>query len=91
MGISWRMGTVAGWKQIAANEDVGRSFKYKNGAWATTTYQVYPNAQQTFIDIKARQGEWIPPLRQVIVELVGIGQQRFDNGTVNCLIFEKYI
>lgn len=53
---------------------------------------MYPNAQQTFVDIKAREGEWLPPLRQVIVELVGVGQQRFDNdGTAERLLLEKYI
>jgi hypothetical protein len=31
------------------------------------------DAQQPFVDIKAREGEWTPPAREVIVELVGIG------------------
>lgn len=73
-------------------EDDGRSFKYKSGAWATTTYQVYTDEQQTFVEIKAREGEWTPPAREVIVELVGIGQQRFDDdGTARRLLFEEYI
>lgn len=50
------------------------------------------DAQQPFFDIKAREGEWAPPLRQVIVELVGIGQQRFDNdGMAHRLLLEKYV
>lgn len=60
-------------------EDDGCSFNYKKAAWATTTYKVYTEAQQTVVEIAARKGEWIPPARQVIVELVGIGEQSFDD------------
>lgn len=69
-------------------EDDGCSFEYKKGDWATTTYQVYTEGQQTVVEIKARKGAWTPPARQVIVELVGVGEQSFDDhGTANRLLF----
>jgi alpha-glucosidase len=67
-------------------EDDGHSFEYRTGAWATTTYRVYPDGQQTIIEIGAREGEWTPPSREVRVELVGVGEQRFqDDGTARRL------
>lgn len=69
-------------------EDDGNSFEYQSGVWATTTYRVYPEEQQWVVEIGERQGQWIPPARQVIVELVGVGEQRFqDDGTVRWLQF----
>ena len=66
-------------------EDDGSSFEYKNGAWATTTYRVSVDGK-VVLDIGARKGDWIPPSREVIVEIVGIGQQRFqDDGTARCI------
>jgi len=64
-------------------EDDGRTFEYKNGAWATTTYHVSTNRQQTIVEIAAREGQFSPPKREVIVELVGVGEQRFtDDGSL---------
>lgn len=69
-------------------EDDGRSFEYKNGAWATTTYRVSPNGEGWVVEVQAREGEWTPPEREVIVEVVGVGQQRFtDDGREHRLIF----
>ena len=69
-------------------EDDGHTFEYKNGAWATTTYRVREDGQQAIVEIAARDGEWTPPSREVIVQVVGFGEQRFqDDGTARRLIF----
>lgn len=69
-------------------EDDGHTFEYKNGAWATTAYSVSIDGQRTIFEIAARQGNWTLPLREVIVQLVGVGEQRFqDNGTASRLSF----
>ncbi|HEY9845348.1 MAG TPA: TIM-barrel domain-containing protein, partial [Candidatus Caenarcaniphilales bacterium] len=70
-------------------EDDGHSFNYQTGACATTIYQVRPQGQHMTIEIKARQGHWMPPAREVVVELVGWGEQRFsDDGTARRLLFQ---
>nr|WP_290227845.1 glycoside hydrolase family 31 protein [Trichocoleus desertorum] len=69
-------------------EDDGHTFEYRNGAWATTHYRVFPEGQQTVVEIAARQGNWTPSEREVIVELVGVGEQRFqDDGSDRRLTF----
>jgi len=69
-------------------EDDGHSFEYRAGAWTTTTYRVHQDGQQTIVEINSRDGQWTPPSREVIVQLVGVGEQRFqDDGTVNRLTF----
>jgi len=69
-------------------EDDGHTFEYKNGDWATTAYSVSADRQQAIVEIGARNGEWTPPPREVIVELVGVGKQRFqDDGTARRLQF----
>ncbi len=71
-------------------EDDGRTFEYKNGAWATTTYHVSTNRQQTIVEIAAREGQFSPPKREVIVELVGVGEQRFtDDGSGRRITFYR--
>jgi alpha-glucosidase len=71
-------------------EDDGRTFEYKNGAWATTTYHVSTNRQQTIVEIAAREGQFSPPKREVIVELVGVGEQRFtDDGSLRRITFYR--
>jgi len=71
-------------------EDDGRTFEYKNGAWATTTYHVSTNRQQTIVEITAREGQFSPPKREVIVELVGVGEQRFtDDGSLRRITFYR--
>ncbi|MGK7874378.1 MAG: glycoside hydrolase family 31 protein [Xenococcaceae cyanobacterium] len=67
-------------------EDDGQTFEYQRGAWATTTYSVHPEGEQIIIEIGRRRGEWTPPMREILVELVGIGKQRFaDDGTARRL------
>lgn len=53
-------------------EDDGHSFEYRAGAWATTAYRVHQAGQQTIVEIGSRDGQWIPPSREVIVQLVGV-------------------
>ena len=63
-------------------EDDGNSFEYQTGAFSSTTYRVRQDGQQVVVEIEARQGSWTPPIREVIVEVVGVGEQRFpDDGT----------
>lgn len=69
-------------------EDDGHSFEYRTGAWATTTYRVRADGQQVNVEIQSRDGEWTPPSREVIVQIVGVGEQSFqDDGTARLLTF----
>lgn len=69
-------------------EDDGHSFAYRDGACSTTTYRVYLEDTQVVVEIQARQGQWTPHPRNVIVEVVGKGEQEFvDDGSVRRLIF----
>ncbi len=69
-------------------EDDGHTFEYKTGASCTTTYRVRTEGQQTLVEIKAREGGFSPAAREAIVELVGVGEQRFvDDGTERQLTF----
>lgn len=69
-------------------EDDDRSFEYKTGAWATTTYRVYSEGEAAIVEIGARQGEFSIPERDVVVELVGVGEQQFrDDGTARRISF----
>jgi alpha-glucosidase len=69
-------------------EDDGHTFEYKTGAFSTTTYRVRSEGQQTIVEIGEREGNWTPPGREVLVELVGVSQQRFaDDGTARQLTF----
>jgi alpha-glucosidase len=69
-------------------EDDGHTFEYKTGASSTTTYRVHSEGQQIIVEIEAREGGWTPAEREVIVELVGVGEQRYvDDGTARQLTF----
>ena len=69
-------------------EDDGHTFEYKTGASCTTAYRVRTEGQQTLVEIKAREGDFSPAAREAIVELVGVGEQRFvDDGTERQLTF----
>jgi alpha-glucosidase len=69
-------------------EDDGESFEYENGDWSTTTYQVYAENEKTIVEVNARVGSWQPQPRTVIVEVVGVGEQQFeDDGTARRLVF----
>ncbi|MBD2251333.1 glycoside hydrolase family 31 protein [Nostoc parmelioides] len=69
-------------------EDDGRSFEYKTGVFCTTHYRIYTQKEQTIVEIGAREGEFSPAEREMIVELVGVGEQRFvDDGSAKELVF----
>lgn len=68
-------------------EDDGESFEYENGIWTTTTYQVRVDNGATIVEIDERVGKWQPQPRTVTVEVVGVGEQSFeDDGTARKLI-----
>ncbi len=70
-------------------EDDGHSFEYRTGAFATLTCRAYAETAQTVIEIDPRQGNWSPPQREIIVELVGAGEQRCpDDGTAHQFRFQ---
>jgi alpha-glucosidase len=74
--------------ELTFYEDDGHTFEYKTGAFCTTTYRVRSEGEQTIVEIGAREGNWTPVAREILVELVGIGEQRFvDDGTARQLIF----
>ncbi|MBW4468068.1 MAG: glycoside hydrolase family 31 protein [Pegethrix bostrychoides GSE-TBD4-15B] len=59
-------------------EDDGDSFDYRDGGFAVTTYRVELTEQQAIVRID-RSGAWLPPQpRRVTVELVGWGEQQFE-------------
>ncbi|MBW4679804.1 MAG: glycoside hydrolase family 31 protein [Microcoleus vaginatus WJT46-NPBG5] len=69
-------------------EDDGTTFEFAAGAWTTTTYRVHSEGQQTIVEIAAREGNYNPPSREVIVQVAGVGEQRFsDDGTARTLRF----
>jgi alpha-glucosidase len=69
-------------------EDDGQTFEYKTDAFSTTTYQVRSEGQQTIVEIGAREGNFSPATREILVELVGVGEQRFaDDGMAHQLRF----
>ncbi len=74
--------------QFTLYEDDGHTFEYKTGAFCMTTYQVRSEGQQIIVEIGSREGSFLPAGRETIVELVGIGEQRFvDHGTAQQLTF----
>ncbi len=69
-------------------EDDGQTNEYQDKKFSLSTISVFAKSNQTVIEIGARIGEWTPPPREVIVELVGVGEQRFqDDGKRRTLQF----
>lgn len=69
-------------------EDDGKSFEYKNEQFALRKIRVFTEAEQTIVEIDAKVGQWTPPKRELIVEVVGVGEQRFqDDGKSHSLRF----
>jgi alpha-glucosidase len=69
-------------------EDDAESWNYRQGEWATTSFRVRMQAEQTIVEIGERQGQWQPPSRQITVEVVGVGERSFtDDGTARQLSF----
>ncbi|MBG1271521.1 glycoside hydrolase family 31 protein [Nostoc sp. WHI] len=69
-------------------EDDGQTKEYQDKKFSLTNICVFTQTSQTVVEIEARVGEWTPPPREVIVELVGAGEQRFqDDGKQHILQF----
>ncbi|MUL38723.1 glycoside hydrolase family 31 protein [Gloeocapsopsis dulcis] len=69
-------------------EDDGHTFAYKDNAYTTTKFRINTEENQATFEINQREGSWLLPSREVIVELVGVGEQRLnDNGTARQLVF----
>ena len=83
--------TLRIWKgtgEFTLYEDDGCTFDYETGAFCTTTYRISSEGERTIVEIKAREGNFSPPAREVVVEVVGVGEQRFvDNGTARQFLF----
>ncbi len=85
---SLRMRIRPGSGEWTLYEDDGHSFEHQKGVWATTNYQVYFEGERAIVEIAAREGQFLISEREVIVEVVGVGEQRFtDDGTVRRLTF----
>ncbi|BAY47427.1 glycoside hydrolase family protein [Scytonema sp. HK-05] len=83
-----RLRVFPGTGEFTLYEDDGHTFEYQKGAFTTTKYRVSSNGEQTIVEIEAREGEWIPSPRGVIVEVVGVGEQQFqDDGKPRTLKF----
>ncbi|WP_375507145.1 TIM-barrel domain-containing protein, partial [uncultured Nostoc sp.] len=69
-------------------EDDGQTNEYLDKKFSLASISVFTNSDQTVVEIGARMGEWTPPPREVIVELFGVGEQRFqDDGKRHTLQF----
>ncbi|MGB3208390.1 MAG: TIM-barrel domain-containing protein [Crinalium sp.] len=81
----------SGTGEFTLYEDDGRTFEYKNGAYATTKYSVREAGEEILVEIAACEGNWTPAAREIIVEVVGVGEQRFaDDGTARNLRFSQF-
>lgn len=70
-------------------EDDGTSLAYRDaGTFATIAISVQQDGQQLVVELGARAGAWMPPAREIVVEVVGVGEQQFgDDGTARRLVF----
>lgn len=69
-------------------EDDGQTQSHRSGAWSITRYRVTATEHQMAIEIAAREGQWVPAPRQVIVDVVGLGKQHYqDDGGDRQLVF----
>lgn len=85
-----RLRVWSGQGEFTIYEDDGQSFAYRSNQWSTTTFRVYEQENITIVDIDQRQGEWQPNDREIIVELVGVGEHRFsDQGRDQELRFDR--
>ncbi|WP_341528069.1 glycoside hydrolase family 31 protein [Nostoc sp. UHCC 0302] len=83
-----RLRVWSGNNQYKFFEDDGQTSNYHNNNYSLININVSTVNNQTVVEIGARDGEWTPPRREVIVELVGVGEQRFqDDGKPHSLKF----
>ncbi|MFS8804047.1 glycoside hydrolase family 31 protein [Synechococcus sp. R55.6] len=52
-------------------EDDGETLAHRAGAWATTLLRLRQQNGQLILEIEARQGNWSPPQRSWLLELLG--------------------
>ncbi len=64
-------------------EDDGHSFDYQTGSWAKTPVQILDLASGYAVEIGSRQGNWTPPPRQIIVEVLGYPPQTISPQTAS--------
>ena len=68
-------------KSFVLYEDDGHSLDYETGSQGMTTYTLQQSARELVFNISARTGNWTPPPREVVIEVLGFGEQRFiDDG-----------
>lgn len=68
-------------KTFVLYEDDGQSFDYETGSRGITTYTLQQSARELVFNISARTGSWTPPPREVVIEVLGLGEERFmDDG-----------
>ena len=84
------------WSTIGAVQEIQqdeRHIHFKCGNPSVTISVLAPNlirseGQETIVGIGAKEGSFSPVARETIVELVGIGEQRFvEDGTTRQLTF----
>lgn len=69
-------------------EDDGHSFEYQNQNFSLININICTQNQQTTVEIGAREGKWTPTGRELIVEVVGVGEQHFpDDGQARSVEF----
>ncbi len=56
-------------------EDDGQSFQYELGQFSTTSYVLRRMADQLVLEIGAREGEFIPPARRLVIRVHAVGEQ----------------
>ncbi|PSF35241.1 alpha-glucosidase [Aphanothece hegewaldii CCALA 016] len=74
--------------ELTLYEDDGHTFEYQQQAWATTQYRVSIEGDNVIVDISPREGSLVLSEREIIVDVVDKGEQRFtDDGTARQLRF----
>ncbi|HXX79031.1 MAG TPA: DUF5110 domain-containing protein, partial [Ktedonobacteraceae bacterium] len=56
-------------------EDDGHSFEYEQGQFCTTTYRLRLMKDRLAFEIEARQGDYIPPKRQLVIRVHAVDER----------------
>ncbi|MBE9049675.1 DUF4968 domain-containing protein [Nostocales cyanobacterium LEGE 11386] len=71
--------------------DDGQTFDYHKQNYSLRNINVFTENNQTIVEISPSAGAWTPTSREMIVELVGFGEQRFpDDGQGRRLKLRNY-
>ena len=85
-----RLRIFPGTGEYTIYENDGHTFEYQPKCFMTIKIRVFTENEETVVEIEAREGEWTLAPREVIVELVGVGEQRFqDDGKPRSLKFQQ--